>query len=441
MTNFRPRILQVCAVDFTARHFLLPLMRAQREAGFDVHLACHPGPDVPALEAEGFPVHPVAFERSIDLGAHARAWVQLGRLLRGAGRVNPKAGSTAAGRRSTPAGQTEPVFAVVHAHTPVAAMIARPAARRAGVPVVIYTAHGFYFHDRMAPWLRRLHVALERWAQRRADYLFTQSAEDLETAVREGIAPAARAEAIGNGVDLARFDRGRISPARLERTRRELGLEGNGGPLVIMIGRLVREKGVIEFLQALAEVRRAHAGAQALIIGEALPSDRAGAAEDIRRLAAALGLTEAGRPAVIFTGLRRDVPELLALGDVFCLPSWREGMPRSIIEAMAAGLPVVASAIRGCREEVAEGETGLLVPPRDVGALAGALGRLAADPALRARLGAAGRRRAEALYDEERVVARQMARLRILFAEKSLAWPPAGPGGASPQGAVDLRGA
>jgi glycosyltransferase involved in cell wall biosynthesis len=386
-----PSILQVCAVDFTARRFLLPLMRAQREAGFDVHLACAPGPDVARITAERFPVYPIAFRRSLNLAAHLRAYRRLGRLLR---------------RRQ---------FTIVHAHTPVASIIARLAARRAGVPIVLYTAHGFYFHDAMAPPLRRFHVWLERFAQRRADFLFTQSAEDLEVAVREGIAPPERALAIGNGVDLELFGPEVHPPEALEAARCELGLSGPG-PLIAVIGRLVREKGHFEFLEAMAEIHRQFPDVRALVIGDKLPSDRDHVAAAIRARAAELGLAS----VVGFAGLRGDVPRLLALADVFCLPSWREGMPRSIIEAMATGLPVVATRIRGCREEVIEGQTGLLVPPRDAAALAGALATLVGDTALRRRMGQAGRRRAREHYDERRIIERQLQVLRDLMRQKDL---------------------
>jgi glycosyltransferase involved in cell wall biosynthesis len=392
----RPVILQVCAVDFTARHFLLPLMRAQRAAGFDVRLACAPGPFVSELTDEGFQVYPIPFRRSFNVAAHATAYRRLARLL---GRVR---------------------VTVVHAHTPIAALIARPAARRAGVPVVVYTAHGFYFHDEMRPLVRRLHVWLERTAQRWwADFLFTQSAEDLKTALAEGIAPAGRAEAIGNGVDVGRFAPEQFSPETLERKRQELGLEPGDGPIVLTIGRLVREKGYLELLEAFARVRPAFPDARLVAIGEALPSDHDNSADQIRARTQALGLGE----AVVFAGRRADVPELLALGDVFCLPSWREGLPRSIIEAMAAGLPVVATDIRGCREEVIDGQTGLLVPPRQAEPLAHALEQLLSDEALRRRMGRAGRERAAAYFDERRVIERQMIVLRRLFDEKALNWP------------------
>ena len=392
-------------MDFTARHFLLPLMEAQRRGGFEVHLACRRGPDAPAIEAAGFELHPIEFSRSFSLSAHFRAYRQLVGLLR---------------RR---------VFTVVHAHTPVAAMIARPAARRCGVPVVIYTAHGFYFHEGMRPWARLVHIGLERAAQRYADFLFTQSGEDLETAVRERIAPPARAMAIGNGVDLARFSPDGPAGQGLAELRRELGIEPAARPVVIMVGRLVREKGYFEFLEAFGELRRSMPAARALLIGEALASDHDDSADAIRAHARRLGVAD----SVVFAGLRTDIPRLLALGDLFCLPSWREGMPRSVIEAMAAGLPVVATNIRGCREEVEDGLTGLLTPVRDAPALAEAMRRILSDEGLRRQMGEAGLRRARERFDENEVIERQTRVLRTLFLEKDLAWPvTAGSGGSVP---------
>ncbi len=117
------------------------------------------------------------------------------------------------------------------------------------------------------------------------------------------------------------------------------------------------------------------------------------------------------------SGYRADITRILNAADIFALPSHREGMPRSIIEAMMVGLPVVATDIRGPREEVVDGETGALVPVADADALAAALDRLAADPALRARWGTAGRARALALFDESVVITRQLDRLGLAAAD------------------------
>lgn len=392
----RPKILQCCAVDFTVAHFLLPLMRAQREWGFDVHFACAPGPFTSALEAEGFGFHPIDVRRNFDLIAHVRAYRQLLHLASREG------------------------FIAVHVHTPVAAMLGRPAARRSGVPVVLYTAHGFYFHEGMASWNRSAHIRLERWAQRYADFLLTQSAEDAASAVEQGIASPERVQVISNGVNLERFCPAKAESPVASEVRREWEMAG-AAPLVLMLGRCVREKGYSDLLEAWKRVHADSPEARLLCVAPELESDREGYAAEARALAARPGL----EGSVLFTGFRDDIPRLMRAADLFVLPSWREGMPRSILEAMASGLPVVATRIRGSREEVTDGKTGLLVPPHDPRALAEALIQLLRDPSRRREMGRDARIRAEEEFDEAQVLELQREVYRRIFAEKGLAWPDA----------------
>jgi glycosyltransferase involved in cell wall biosynthesis len=123
---------------------------------------------------------------------------------------------------------------------------------------------------------------------------------------------------------------------------------------------------------------------------------------------------------VIFTGIRQDVPNILGLLDVFVLPSLWEGLPIALLEAMAAGLPVVATAVGGTPEVVVEGETGFLVPPRDPEALAEAILRLLREPDLRRRMGEAGRKRVAEHFSVEQMVQKTEALYEHLLAEKGL---------------------
>ena len=175
-----------------------------------------------------------------------------------------------------------------------------------------------------------------------------------------------------------------------------------GRVVVIAVSRLVRSKGYPELVAAMAELP----AAELWVIGERLRSDRG---DDMDALFAASGLGARLRRL----GYRDDVAALLAAADIFALPSYFEGLPMSVIEAMLTGLPVVASDIGGPREQVADGVTGLLVPPREIAPLAAALARLAGDAGLRAGMGAAGRERAKALYDEANVVARTLELLGL----------------------------
>lgn len=367
------KICQLCAVDFTMYRFLLPLCLAMQEAGHEVVAVCSPGPLLDRVEAAGIRCRPVVIERSMNPFAQRRAASALKRLFK------------------------DEAFDLVHVHTPVASLVGRYAAWRAGVPRIVYTAHGFYFHENMAWPKRHLIIALEWLAGRVTDVLLTQSEEDAETARRLKLTRARIVEAIGNGVDTSRFSPGDDAVRR--RLRGELDTPEDA-VVIMMTGRLVAEKGYPELFRAMASV-----DAHLWVAGDRLSSDHADAIDDaLDRVAADPMLA----PRVHLLGQRDDVPALLRAADIFTLPSHREGMPRSIIEAMMTGLPVVATDIRGSREEVVDGETGVLVPVKDTRSLQSALARLADDPALRARMGGAGRERALALYDEKQVIGRQL---------------------------------
>jgi len=373
------KIAQLTNVDFSLTHFLLPLMRSLRDRGHEVVGICADGPKLAPVRAEGFRVEPVPFARSLNPIASMPAFLALIRLF-----------------------QRER-FDLLHVHTPLAGLVGRVAGRIAGIPRIVYTAHGFYFHEAMAPAKRRLHVALERFGRRFTDVLFTQSAEDAETAIAERIAPGGRVLAIGNGVDPTVFRPGTATERAAARVA--LGVPDDA-VVALMIGRMVAEKGYPELFEALARVP----GLTLACVGTRLESDHEG---DIAGALARAQADPAVAARIRLLGYRTDVAALLRGADLFVLPSHREGMPRSIIEAMMTGLPVVATRIRGAREQVVDGETGFLVPVREPKALAEALSRLAADPALRARLGAAGRARALDLYDEAKVIARQIEALGL----------------------------
>ncbi|MDJ0951666.1 MAG: glycosyltransferase family 4 protein [Alphaproteobacteria bacterium] len=371
------KICQLCAVDFTMYHFLLPLMEGMQRAGHDVVGVCSPGELVGPVREAGFRVETVPIARSYDLRRHLESYAALLAFMR------------------------RERFDLVHVHTPVAALIGRVAAWRAGVPRIAYTAHGFYFHERMPRSKRMLFLALEWLAGRTTDVLFTQAEEDAATARRYRLCRGDIVTAIGNGVDPIRFESDNTVRGRV---RHNLGVDEDT-VVIVMVGRLVAEKGYPELFEAMRSV-----AAQLWVVGERLKSDHATAIDR------ALGDAQSDpdlATRVRFLGYRQDVPDLMRAADVFTLPSHREGMPRSIIEAMFAGLPVVATDIRGSREEVVDNETGLLVPVGDVGALARALSRLVGDPQARTDMGRAGRARAQALYNEADVVARQLDLLEL----------------------------
>ncbi len=232
---------------------------------------------------------------------------------------------------------------------------------------------------------------MEWLAARVTDTFLTVSEAEARDARRLRI--HGRAIAIRNGRDPARF---RPDPAARQRVRAALGI-ADGQVAVLAVSRLVWHKGYPELAPAMRTIPEA----ALWVVGERLASDRG---QDMAELLRNAGLGDRLR----LLGYRDDVPELMAAADIFALPSRFEGLPMSVIEAMLTGLPVVAANVRGPAEQVVPEITGLLVPPGDAPALTAALRRLIADPALRARMGAAGRERALEHYDEAKVLARTL---------------------------------
>lgn len=373
------RILQVCAVDFTAFHLLRTLMHGCREAGWDVEFACADGPWVERLTAEGFRYRRMPMTRAISPRRQLYAVWQLARSL-----------------RSDPPD-------VIHTHTPVGGIVGRAAALLAGHRRVVHTFHGIPLHGGRPRSSELLFLAVERLLAARTAHFFSQAAGDVDRAVALGIARRSDMTVIGNGVDVQLFapDEG-----IRDEVRRELGIAPSA-TVVLTVARLVREKGLLDLADSaasLADLAETHF----LIAGSALSTDRSDVGPELDAHPVARALGSRWRRL----GYRRDVARLMQAADIFVLPSHREGLPRSVIEAMAAGVAVIATDIPACRELVEDGTTGIIVPLRAPATLAGAIRRLAADPATRRRMGAAARERALLRHDERDVVRRQVDVLR-----------------------------
>ena len=271
--------------------------------------------------------------------------------------------------------------AVFHAHLvwPLACKFGLMAAIAARVPAIVATEQLFVdFHLDRSIYLQQRLVAAGVGR-------YLPVSHDLARRLCDRLHfPARKLQVVHNGIPLAAFDR----PASPE-LRACLAGE-SGRPIVLTVARLDAQKGVGYLLEAVALAPEA----QFVLAGEG--PERAA----LEAQAAALGIAE----RVTFLGFRTDIADLIAVCDLFVLPSLFEGLPLSVLEAMAAGRPVIATAIGGTDEAITSGETGLLVPPADPAALAGAIRALLADPPLAGRLAQAGRARAEAQFSAERMV-------------------------------------
>jgi glycosyltransferase involved in cell wall biosynthesis/ribosomal protein S18 acetylase RimI-like enzyme len=380
------RVAHLTTTDLTLRYLLLGQLQRLRDEGYEVTGISAPGPHAAALEAAGIRHLPWRnATRSWNLRADLRAFAELWALLR------------------------RERFDLVHTHNPKPGVIGRVAACLARVPVVVNTVHGLYAtpDDRLAK--RVAVLGLEGLAARCSDLELYQSEEDLRWATRTRLLPRGRGQLLGNGTDLRRFDPGLVGAARAAELRRELGLP-EGALVVGMVGRLVAEKGYRELFAAARAVRQRRPDVRFLVVG----------APDLDK-ADAIGPEELERAGadVCFAGWRDDVRDLLAVMDVFALASWREGMPRSAIEAAAMGRPLLLTDIRGCREVARHEREALLVPPRDPDALAAAILRLAEDPALRERLGKAARDRALERFGEAAVADRVVGHYEVLLGRRA----------------------
>jgi len=220
-----------------------------------------------------------------------------------------------------------------------------------------------------------------------------------------GFIPSDRITRIGNGIDTSRF-----RPRQAERTEIEsaLGLR-HGRFRVASTGRLVQGKGFGDLLTAFAELHRDDPTVELTLIGGNIAQDISPYQAEFLAKARALGVQD----ALVVTGITDRVEDYLAACDVFVLPSYREGLPRSLLEAMATELAVIATDIRGCREAVTP-ESGYLFAPHDVAQLVALLRRLHADPGLRRSLGQHARARVVAEFDERNYVARQVKAIEQL---------------------------
>lgn len=385
------KIAHITTIDLSLRYLLLNQLKSIQDAGYEVVGISAPGPHVEFLEREGIRHIAIPMTRNFTPLADFGALLNLHNVMR------------------------RERFTIVHTHTPKPGLIGQLSARLAGVPIVVNTLHGFYFHEHMPAFWRRFYITTEQVAARCSSAILSQSSEDIQTAIRERICRADEIKPLGNGIDVSRFGRHLFTQEQLAEKRREIGLPSDV-PVVGFVGRLVEEKGILDLLNAAKIVLQQIPSAKFLIIG---PIDHEKVDALTPEIAREYGIAD----ACVFTGMRQDMPELYALMDVFALPSYREGFPRSPMEASATGVPCIATDIRGCREAVVNDENGYLVPLRDPQKLAESMIKILSNPEVAERMSKAGRKMAVERFDEQLVFAKVKAEYARLLKAKGLPVP------------------
>ena len=379
------KVVHISSVDLGIL-FLMPQLRALQADGFEVHVMCADGPLVPGFEAEGIKAHRIAVTRDMTPVADLKLLWQLIRILR------------------------RERYTIVHTHTAKLELIGQLAAWLTRTPVILYTNHGLLFLGQAGGFHKFLFKTVARFSGLFSDRILSQSAEDVSTLLAQKIYRRSQVRFLGNGIDLAELRAERFTPEQIRAKKRELGIPEDH-KVVGMVGRYVWEKGYREFFEAAQIISRESKEVSFVTVGIPLESERDPVDFSILRQ---LGIEE----MFFVLKSRNDMPELYALMDVVALPSYREGFPRSLMEASGMSKPVVASDVSGCRQAVVDGHNGYLVPVRDSQALACKIKLLLNDPALAARLGAGGRILAEENFDVSRVIERLRASYEELLKRK-----------------------
>jgi glycosyltransferase involved in cell wall biosynthesis len=377
------RVLEIANQAGLLRLFVLPACRKMQQAGAEVELACMAaGPNYEPLAASSFSVHGLSGGSWLNPLTWVRAYRQVRRLL-GRGRYD-----------------------LMVVHSPAMSWIARRAARGC-VPAVVYTAHGLPFAPGQCPVWYALLRRIERHAGCFTDGIIVMNEVDARACQRYHLPHEGGQwfQVPGVGVDVDAWSA--PPPAeRLHRLDEELNLSSQR-PVVLYLGRFIAAKrpGVV------LELARRHGEADFILAGEGRLWGR------IHRRGRVL-------PNVRVLGWRDDIHTLVHRCDVAVFPSvFREGLPRFLLEAQAAGKPVIAYDVRGSRDAVDDGGTGLLVRPGDVAALDAALSRVLGDAEAARRMGQAGRRRMAERFSLGQATAAHLSALAAVLARKGLSAP------------------
>ncbi|MBT3029009.1 MAG: glycosyltransferase family 4 protein [Candidatus Thiodiazotropha sp. (ex Ctena orbiculata)] len=372
MSRARPRNRLIIFVVNDPGFFLshrLPLALAAKDQGYEVCVATPPGDGVEQIKAEGLQYRRVSLSRS---GANPllELWTiwSLYKLYR----------------------EMKPL--IVHHVTIKPVLYGTLAARLASVSAVVNAISGLGFVFLARGWFsamaRSAVLTSYRWLfSRKRLWVIVQNRDDYDYLLEKECLSQEKIELIrGSGVDVERF---MTKP------------EGNGLPVVILPGRMLWDKGVGEFVEAAQLLHRMGIRARFILVGGIDPSNP----ESVP----AVRLAEWARDGdVEWWGNRQDMPAIYNLAHIVCLPSYREGLPKVLLEAAASGRAIVATDVPGCREVVIEEENGLLVPARESRPLADALRRLITNPQLRQSMGLKSRAMAEAEFSIKQVVERHM---------------------------------
>lgn len=386
MNSSKIKICHIASADMTVKFLLIPQLEFLIGQGYDVYVVYSKGKWKKKIESQGIKVKNIEIKRKVSPLWDLVSVFQLFFYFR------------------------KEKFDIVHTHTPKPGLLGQLAAKMAGVPIIVNTVHGLYFNEDSSVFKKYFFVFIEKIAAICSDLIFSQNKEDIETIIKERITKREKLKYLGNGVSIEKFNSERFSVDFIEKKKKELGLKPNF-KIIGAVGRLVREKGYLDLFKAFKKVLEKFPDTILLIVGPKEPEKK----DKFNPIVAKdYGIEK----NTIFLGQRVDVDELYSLMDIFVLSSHREGFPRTVIEASAMGKPVVATNIRGCREAVEDGKTGLLVPVKNPAKLAEVIIYLLENPEKAKQMGKNGRIKIVKEFDERLVFDRIKEEYQRLIGEK-----------------------
>jgi glycosyltransferase involved in cell wall biosynthesis len=351
------KILFLATVDSHIYYFHIPFMKLLRDMGYEVEVAASNVGFTEKIERDGFKVYNIPFSRNPISPSNFKAFFSLLRLMR------------------------KNKYVMLHTHTPVASFIGRIAGRIAGVPHIVYTAHGFHFHEYGNPLTNFIYFKLEKFAGKFTDVLVTINSDDYKVAVEKKMVPHGKVVYIkGVGVDTEKFDPKKYDSEVNEHYRKQFGFKDDDF-VIIDIAEFTKGKNLSSLIEVFSRVLNYNYSPKLLIVGEGILFKEISDILESKEL----------KDKIILPGRRSDIPEILCVSNLFAFTSIREGLPKSVMEAMAMEKPVVAYNIRGVRDLVEDGINGFLIPFGDTDAFAEKIIYLMEHPEFAKEMGKRGR--------------------------------------------------
>jgi len=377
------KVMQLSSIDLTIYKFILPLMKSLKLQNYEVIFACKDLGIFGKIEQEGFNGYRIHIDRKINVLSNIKSIIEIYKILK------------------------KEKVDILHVHTPIAAALGRVAAKLTGIKYVFYTVHGFYVDNPIFYYVEKILTRCFTY------HAFTVNQEDYNFAINNSFIWDGKITIINSvGIDTGKFNPAKFTTADRLQMRSSLNIDGSD-ITIGFIGRLVREKGIFDLVKAFRDIAHKYQNLKLLIIGPSDLDERDKSTNDgLKKIITENKLDN----KVIFTGYREDIPELLSAIDIFVLPSYREGMPVSLLEAMAMEIPVVATNIRGCKEEVND-ECGILYDKGDIEGLKSALSCLVEDRELRQKMGKKGRQRVVQMFNEEESIRKQLDVYKMVINE------------------------